>query len=407
MNGNKKILLLIITLLWFVNIQAQEYNNTHNTSDSSIHKEYDLADILHHIFQKKYPLDSNKISSKKYNFSFIPGFGYSLQTGWAGAISANVGFKTSNTEVQKISSITGSFTYSQYQQTIISLYSNIWSKNNNLNITSDIKFMHYPSGIFGLGGKIDPNQNYTINFTGIKFHQTVLKEFSNNFYAGIGYYYDHYWNIQALDSLKRNVAWRLKHKLGTEELASGIVLKFLYDSRINQINPKQGIYANLVYRANLKFLGSDEEWQSILSDVRAYFPFPKRSKNILAFWMFTWLTPSATIAPYLLIPSTGWDDSYNSGRGYIQGRFRGNNMYYFETEYRANLTRNGLLGGVLFCNLEAFSGDLSSTYTSLKPGYGFGVRLKLNKNSGANICLDYGFGQNGSSGIFVNIGEVF
>jgi hypothetical protein len=82
-------------------------------------------------------------------------------------------------------------------------------------------------------------------------------------------------------------------------------------------------------------------------------------------------------------------------------------MFYAETEYRARLSNNGLLHGVLFCNVEKYSSDLSATYATVKPGYGLGIRLKLNKTSGTNVCLDYGFGNNGSRGFFVNIGEVF
>jgi hemolysin activation/secretion protein len=122
--------------------------------------------------------------------------------------------------------------------------------------------------------------------------------------------------------------------------------------------------------------------------------------------MMDWLTTAGT-PPYLLLPSTGWDDNYNTGRGYIQGRFRGNNMVYFESEYRFGLTRNGLLGGVAFVNLQHFSSEISSEYNKIFPGYGAGLRLKLNKHSGANLAVDYGFGLNGSKGFFVNLGEVF
>jgi hypothetical protein len=38
---------------------------------------------------------------------------------------------------------------------------------------------------------------------------------------------------------------------------------------------------------------------------------------------------------------------------------------------------------------------------------GVGLRIKVNKQSGANIAVDYGFGADGSHGLFVNIGEVF
>jgi len=56
-------------------------------------------------------------------------------------------------------------------------------------------------------------------------------------------------------------------------------------------------------------------------------------------------------------------------------------------------------------NVQSFNGN-TRKYDNLLPGYGVGFRIKLNKNSGANLCIDYGFG-NGSQGLFVNLGEVF
>lgn len=126
----------------------------------------------------------------------------------------------------------------------------------------------------------------------------------------------------------------------------------------------------------------------------------------MALWSYNCLTVAGT-PPYLLLASTGWDDQYNTGRGYIQGRFRGRNMVYLEGEYRYRISRSGLIGGVIFANVENFSGDLSQQYNTLLPGYGLGIRVKLNKHSGTNLCVDYGFGKNGSGGFYVNIGEVF
>ena len=108
-----------------------------------------------------------------------------------------------------------------------------------------------------------------------------------------------------------------------------------------------------------------------------------------------------------MLPSTGWDDSYNTGRGYIQGRFRSNIMNYMEAEYRFKITHNGLLGMVLFANVQSYKQNLVSGREVLAPAAGTGLRIKLNKNSGANLCIDYGVGQNGSQGFFVNLGEVF
>ena len=66
-----------------------------------------------------------------------------------------------------------------------------------------------------------------------------------------------------------------------------------------------------------------------------------------------------------------------------------------------------MLGGVVFANFQYFSTDLSNQFNDAKTGHGLGVRIKLNKYSGANLCIDYGFCQNGSKGLFVNLGEVF
>ena len=46
----------------------------------------------------------------------------------------------------------------------------------------------------------------------------------------------------------------------------------------------------------------------------------------------------------------------------------------------------------------------------VKPIYqavGVGLRIKFNKFSNTNLCIDYGVGANGSHGFFGNLGEVF
>ena len=82
-------------------------------------------------------------------------------------------------------------------------------------------------------------------------------------------------------------------------------------------------------------------------------------------------------------------------------------MLYAETEYRFGITPDGLFGGVIFANAESFSEKTSNKFEYIAPGYGLGIRIKLNKLSRANLCIDYGFGNGGSRGIAVNLGEVF
>jgi hypothetical protein len=82
-------------------------------------------------------------------------------------------------------------------------------------------------------------------------------------------------------------------------------------------------------------------------------------------------------------------------------------MIYLETEYRFQISPNGLIGGVVFVNGQTFSEQVTRRYQEFILGYGGGLRIKLNKYSGANVCIDYGFGRDGSRGFAVNLGELF
>ena len=82
-------------------------------------------------------------------------------------------------------------------------------------------------------------------------------------------------------------------------------------------------------------------------------------------------------------------------------------MIYAEAEYRYSLTSNGLLDGVAFFNMQSFSAGPGTRLAPIQPGFGPGLRIKLNKVSRTNICVDYGFGNQGSRGLFINVGEMF
>ncbi len=365
----------------------------------------DLKDVFSRKREDKNKDSLNeKQKNKKYFLTVLPVAGYTLQTGFAGLISANIGYYNDKGADAKISTITTSLTYSQYNQIILPLYVDIWSKGGKYNFISDNRYLSYPSNIFGLGGATDPNQDHTIDFNQIKLHQTILKRVYKDLYAGIGFYYDYFWKIKVIDPQTRLINVFIQKEIGSSATASGPIFKLLYDSRANQINAEKGNFLNLTLRQNMQQLGSDDEWASLLIDVRKYVNFPRGSKNTLAFWSYNWLTLAGDLN-YLLLPSTAWDDQYNTGRGYVQSRFRGKQMAYFETEYRYRISPNGLLGGTVFFNVQKFSGNLRP-YDSFLPGYGAGLRVKLNKKSGANLCLDYGFGK-GSNGFYVNLGEVF
>ncbi len=408
----------LFVLFQTITVEAQ-VNST--VSDSTQYKkkrkiveDKDVVDLYYALKNKKDhpPLYQPETKAGHFHFAFVPAVGYTLQTGFAGLMSANTVLFADESNNAKASNILTSIAYTQYNQVILPLHADIWTKGNQWNIISDNRFMKYPSETFGLGAKTLDKDEDDIDFSYLRLHQSVLRNLSHDVFLGAGYFYDYFWNIHEINTQPNVVTSFEKYDNGVihpTEIASGFNFQALYDTRKNQVNPTQGFYASINYRKNLRWLGSETHWQSTIIELKKYFTFPEHSKNVIALWNYNWFTTSTgqQKTPYLLLPSTGWDDFFNTGRGYIQGRFRGRNMSYLEAEYRFRIIRNGLLGGVVFANAEAFSKDITSLRQTIAPGYGLGLRIKLNKHSATNLCIDYGFGEAGSRGFFVNLGEVF
>jgi outer membrane protein assembly factor BamA len=355
-----------------------------------------------------------KSNSRKQNFrpgdkpviSVIPAVGYTLQTRLAAIISGNIAFFTDTLPDTKVSVVVSSATYTQNKQFFIPVLSNIWLSHNRINLIGDLRYMKYPQSTFGLGSDAPMTNEDPMDYQYLKFHQYVLRAITHDFSAGIGYNLDYRWDISEAGLPGGEESDYAKYGTSEKSTSSGLAAALSYDSRNNPINASRGFMANVIFRDNFTWLGSDANWQSMVIDMRKYFSLSRNNRAILGFWSYNWLIFGGK-PPFLDLPSTAWDSFNNTGRGFIQGRFRGDKMIYLESELRLTLTRNGLLGAVFFGNAQSFSSWFDKKLESIQPGYGLGLRIKLNKKSNTNIAIDYGFGTQGSKGLSVNIGEVF
>jgi hypothetical protein len=105
----------------------------------------------------------------------------------------------------------------------------------------------------------------------------------------------------------------------------------------------------------------------------------------------------------------GEDQRARSGRGYIAGRYRGDNLVYGEVEYRFPISPcSGILGGVVFVNAVSASHQTRDLplFEHIRVGAGVGLRVMLNKNFRTNINVDFGVGSN-SQGLYFSGTETF
>jgi hypothetical protein len=255
-----------------------------------------------------------------------------------------------------------------------------------------------------------------MRFTYIRLYETAFTRIKNRWYGGFGFAMDAHAKIkdERLD-LVSEPPFYTSHYLYSnfrefsEEkyMTNGFIIKLLHDNRDNSINSYRGIYFDAGFRFNQTWLGSDKSSSQLLLEFRNY-QRVGRDNDCIAFWFIGQFLTSGTI-PYLALPSIGWDTYNRSGRGYIQGRYRGENMVYGETEYRYKISKNGLLGGVLFMNTISVDNPLADQqlFEKFALGYGAGLRIKMSKETRTNICIDFAMGQNGSAGLYFGLQEAF
>jgi hypothetical protein len=396
------VLLLCIAPYWLM-AQAPVDSANMNVDTTGQKDLLDIGNRLLKLKPRKYPK-----GKKQFYFSFLP-----ISTAVPGGSKALVtsttaGFYLGDRSTTYISSVTFAPYFNLKGRYGLPVHSSVWLKDNSYNIQGDTRFLVYPQNTWGLGGGQAENDRVLVNYNYIRFYQSVLKRITPYFYVGLGYDLDYYTDIETAGSvsLRDFTGYKYGTTPGDNSFSSGLTLNLLYDTRQNLFNPIPGIYANLIYRENTSVLGSDNNSKSLYLDFRKYISLTSSGpKNQIAFWAYYWTTITAG-TPYLNLPGVGMDPYQRSGRGMEQDRYRGENFIYFESEYRRDITRNGLLGFVVFGNVNSASQPNSRKFAYLNPAVGTGLRVKFNKKSNTNICLDYGVSK-GYSDIVVGLGEAF
>jgi outer membrane protein assembly factor BamA len=393
----------------------------------------DLIDVLRKWRKKEGGPRSSITVPGVSNLSLLPIVGYGPANGFVIGAAVGITELLGNPETTHLSSALLSASFTTKSQILLVMRNDLYLKDNKWYIPGDIRFLFFAQPTYGLGVYGLTNSTYEFNFGGIgitksvteqpmrfnyvRIYESVVREIFPKWYAGLGVNFDIHFNIQdqalKLDTPDAKITSHyLYSKLYGFDTArystNGLSLQFFYDSRDNSVNPYKGYYANLGFRVNSTVLGGSRNSGMLHYEWRNYLTLSKiRPRNILAFWTWGDFVVGGRV-PYLALPSITWDTYGRSGRGYIQGRLRGDQMIYGEGEWRFSITSNDFLGGVVFVNATTASNPITgqSVFDAVAPGYGVGLRIMMNKKDRTNICVDYGRGI-GSSGIYFNIRETF
>ncbi|HEV2479638.1 MAG TPA: hypothetical protein VGS79_08230 [Puia sp.] len=366
----------------------------------------DLIDIGKALFSiKPRPRTGN---NKGIYFSFVPTSTQAASPSGLSVTATTGAFSTGDPRNTFLSTVTFAPYVATQGRLGFSLRSNVWLPDNGWDILGDTRMLYYPQDTWGLGGQPDAKRRLGLNYKYIRFYQTFLKRIKPYLFAGLGVLVDGHCDMESGgDSLVLRKFTRYAYGTGGEtSMSTGFSMNLLYDARKNTENPFPGYYANFVFRENPLIPGNKTSWSSIYVDTRKYIPFSRERQNMLALWAFYWSVLESH-APYLELPSIGWDPyQQRSGRGFPQNRYRGSSLLYAEAEYRRDVTRDGLLGFVVFANANAVTQPVTEQLSYIHPAGGVGLRIKFNKKSGTNIAIDYGMSEH-YQGLYLNLGETF
>lgn len=417
MSKNLQCILLITAFMIFI-LSSRSFSQDIPSTDTKYwNTQVDLKDVLRKLFKGK-STDSTivpRINPRKLSISILPGISYNPANGVIFGVSTSLSRFYGNTTDTKISYASASFSYTTKKQIKLSVQSNINLNRNDWSLQGDWRLWKYSQLTYGLGTQTVPDNAQNMNFNFIRLNENVLKKLIPNCYIGLGYSLEYYYDIETVDSSENllypnyNSTYSALYGYDSSKyISSGFVINLNYDSRDNPINAYKGMLADVKYYNYKEFFGSSQNWENIYYEFRAFKSLTKTNSYVLAFWTLGSIGLNGK-GPYMTLPATGWDKYNTTGRGYIQGRFRGIDYMYAGFENRIRLTSNGLFGIVLYVNAETASNrELGVNLLDyIEPAGGIGIRIKFDKYSRTNLSVDYGIGRYGSSGVWMNIGEFF
>ena len=379
---------------------------------------FDLIDLWRKIRHKELTAEQKVAAAdpKARMLAIAPVIGYKPSSGAMFGVAGNIAGYRGDPESTQISSTVASLTFSTKKQTSLTARFSVFGGNDEWDLDGDNRFLWTSQDTFGLGTTTAPADEINMKFDYFRLYETVYWKVYRNLRAGIGFHYSAHTGVGPGEGAEE--AWSDSPYVTYSEAngfpldsqtSAGASVNFRVDARDNLINPGQGWMAGLSYRPFFQdFLGSDSAWQELYLDARAYRKLDARGRHKLAFWLWGDMVTGG-VAPYMDLPAIGMDKYGRAGRGYAEGRLRGERLLYGEIEYRGTLTSNGLLGMVAFLNTTTLSNLESGErlFDNFAPAAGAGLRLLLNKRSKTNLCFDIGFGTQGSRGVYLAVQEAF
>jgi hypothetical protein len=317
-----------------------------------------------------------------------------------------VGFRIGDGPSTGYSSVAASAVATTRSQRTLDVRSELRLPGGSWILVGDFAVNHFPSPAWGVGSDRPDSDETLVDTRGLVLHETAYRRFVGPIYLGLGYFLDGDYDIVDERARAGEATAFSAYPIGTRgrSLSSGLTANVLLDERDNPVDPWRGIYSLARFRLDPPWAGSEQAWQSLWVEVRAYQPVARNAS--LALWAFGWAAFGRT--PYFMLPNNGGDPEMRSARGWIQGRHVGRDLVGAEAELRVVIWE--FVAGALGTSVHAVS-DREATrgwpeFRRAFPAASAGLRFTLDRRSLSSLALDLGWRPGGHGG-YVAFNQAF
>jgi uncharacterized protein (DUF2141 family) len=334
----------------------------------------------------------------KNSWVIAPFLGYTPESKVLFGINAARLFKFKGADSSARTSLADVFAiYTMQNQIIIEQNYTIFSNHDRWMDHGYSKYLKFPQYYFGVGNHLPSSNKELISYQEIKLEHVLLRKIAKGMFAGGGFRYVNIFNLTQPAGGILETQQTSGYK-GSRSV--GLTLAFSSDTRDNIYNSFKGHLIKLRYNMHDKVLGGQFKFQFLEVDLRKFVKLFKSRPDVLAFQLYSQITTG----------NTPWNEMGTLGndmimRGYYAGRYRDNNLFAVQAEYRLYLTKS--FGLVSFLGFGDVANKLSNyNLADFKPSYGAGARFRIDNKEKLNLRFDYGFGHQ-THNLYITVTEAF
>ena len=348
-------------------------------------------------FSILYSQDKIQTDTAKWNtFAGLPVVYFLPETNWGFGAAGIYAFRFRKHGYDQRPSLlrfVGSYTLNKQLVSLVSY--NLFPEKGKYNFKGEFGYYRFSYDFFGIGKRATKEaiESFGVNYPRIEIN--ALRRVNQDWYFGFRYRYNHY---DIVELVPEGLLADPSVPGNNGSIISSLGFTAIFDTRENIFATYSGYFVESSMMFNGNWLGSNFNFQRFTLDARTYITDHKQ--RTLALNGYVMIINGE--APFNELALLGGS---RRARGYYPGRFRDNQLWLLQAEYRFPVFN--WLGVTAFSSYGSVArGSNDLTLNDFKWNYGGGLRFVLNKEDRIHLRVDAAFGKN-TSAFYFTVGEAF